>query len=133
MISCVLLGSCATLSAFLAATTVYYRRKARALQIDTKPNVMEYDRRERERSKEKRVERERKEASWRYPQQPGREGERQTGRGRERERRSRQPEQPAPVHGYMDLGLVLDTGDGQLYHEQYNEHGVLIERGDCLG
>ena len=35
-VTCVLLGACTTLAIFLAATTVYYRRKARQLQLETK-------------------------------------------------------------------------------------------------
>ena len=34
--TCVLLGACTTLAIFLAATTVYYRRKARQLQLENK-------------------------------------------------------------------------------------------------
>ena len=39
MISWVLLGSCATISCFLAATTFFYRRKARLLQSGQKDQV----------------------------------------------------------------------------------------------
>ena len=39
MLSWVLLGSCATLSAFLAATTVYYRRKASKIVYEEKGQV----------------------------------------------------------------------------------------------
>ena len=35
-VTCVLLGACITLAIFLAATTMYYRRKARQLQLENK-------------------------------------------------------------------------------------------------
>ena len=35
-VTCVLLGACTTLAIFLAATTVYYRRKAHQLQVQNK-------------------------------------------------------------------------------------------------
>ena len=67
----------------------------------------------------------RKGLSWKYPQH---DYMREEGRGRRKEggrsrSRSRGQEQ---VHNYMDLG-ILDTG-AELYHEQYDEHGVQIVR-----
>ena len=32
--------------------------------------------------------------------------------------------------GYLDLDMMMLDGGGGLYHEQYDEHGVLIERPD---
>lgn len=124
MISCVLLGSCATLSVFLAATTVYYRRKARILQQGEKGEIQEQ---ERTRGtcgdrKEKK-----KELSWKYPQQAVY-TDRDRGRDKRRRRSSSRHQEPAPIHSYLDLDLV-EHGGG-MYHEQYDEHGVLIPRPD---
>ena len=42
----------------------------------------------------------------------------------------RQHRDPAPLHSHMDFG-VLDT-EGTMYHEQYDEYRVLIERPDGI-
>jgi len=46
MVTCVLLGACTTLAIFLAATTVYYRRKAHQLQVQNKTGVVDLRRRD---------------------------------------------------------------------------------------
>ena len=131
MISCVLLGSCATLALFLAGTTFYYRRKVHTLRQEA-TYLVEEERRRAGRREEKangrgdvrnggrgdgkragRVEgRGKKDSGWSYPQQ----------------RRGREEGPVASRHlenSYLDM--MLDTG-AELYHEQYDEHGVQIDR-----
>ena len=56
----------------------------------------------------------------------------QTERDNERRRRKSVKHQDIPQQqqGYLDLDMMMLDGGGGLYHEQYDEHGVLIERPD---
>ena len=60
----------------------------------------------------------------------------QTERDNERRRRKSSSikqqdfQQQQQQQGYLDLDMMMLDGGGGLYHEQYDEHGVLIERPD---
>jgi hypothetical protein len=136
ILCCVLLGSFATLSAFLAMTTFHYRKKAQALKDSQYLGDPASRREGTEKMRQSRCRESRKQ------KEPG--GERQAqqngqrGKGREKEKRSRQGsssrqlETMLPEPGYLDLDMMMLDNGGGLYHEQYNEHGVLIERPDIM-
>ena len=118
MLSCVLLGSCATISVFLAVTTLHYRKKARRLKYGTKQLVEDQEREVK------------KELSWTYPQQQGRDRERDRGKERVSKKRPKRvrKQELVPVHHFMDMGMLGTEGD--LFQDRYDEHGVLIQRRD---
>ena len=91
------------------------------MQVLSKSREFHSGRRKERREKESR----RKGLSWKYPQQDHMREElvgrvKEGGRSRSRSRGQEQ------VHSYLDLE-GLDTG-AELYHEQYDEHGVQIVR-----
>ena len=71
-----------------------------------------------------------KELNIQSPTQTERDNERRRRKGNSIKHQDFQQQQQQQHQGYLDLDMMMLDGGGGLYHEQYDEHGVLIERPD---
>jgi len=106
--SWILLGSCLALVAILALTTWHYRKKLRALQKKDKKRPSRRSSEKTENSKGKKFFQDRD----------------SSGEGNCRKMPSLTQLDRIAIENSL---LLSSTGGGQLYHEQYDEHGVKIE------
>ena len=113
ILSYIVLGSCITTAMFLSATTFYYRRKYKQLLNREQEND----------NKSRKIEKP-KNPVWKHPNQSYRNT---NGYKVNTAERASSHRQSANLQLDLNHALLSPVG-GELYHEQYDEHGVQIER-----
>jgi len=116
--SYIILGSSATLAFFLSITTYYYRRKYKRLLSQEKNQKNKY--KKIDRKEEYKTSKKSRPAVWRHPNK---------SQSSHCNGYPQHHHQDFQVCQEAELSLQMsELGGGGLYHEEYDEHGVKIEK-----